>query len=96
MGGCAGLGQGPVLPPPPPPGLRCSSSSSWYPPTPFIQATPDVGSVNFRTVDFWGAVFKWYYMMFIFCINAADWGMMALLAYFFYFSQHSFIFWFSE
>ena len=55
-----------------------------------------VGSINFRTVDFGGAVFNWSYcvprvpsdtlalrgVMVLFCVEAADRGMMAFVAYF--------------
>ena len=60
------------------------------------QASLGIGSVNFRTVDFADAFFNWSYcvlcvlsdtsvlrcMMFIFCVKAAELGMMALVAYF--------------
>ena len=69
-----------------------------YPPPPlcpgnaYVQATPGVGSVNFRTVDLGGAFFNWShcalcvlsdswvlgFMMFIFCVQGADWGMMGV------------------
>ena len=60
------------------------------------QATPGVGSVNSRTVDFGGAFFDWSYCvpcvlsdtwglrcrMFIFCVKEARFRMMAFGAYF--------------
>ena len=72
------------LPPPPP---RPSNTH--------VQATLGVRSVNFRTVDFGGALFSWSYcvlcvlsdawalryMMFIFRVKEAAWGMMAFVAY---------------
>ena len=67
-----------------------------WPSNAHVQATPDVGSVKFRAVDFGGAFFNWSYcapcvlsdtwalrcMMFVFCVKDPDWGMMAFVAYF--------------
>ena len=60
-----------------------------------VQATPGVGSVNFRTVVFGGALFKWSScvlrvlcdtwglrcVMFTFCDKEAEWGRTAFVAY---------------
>ena len=73
------------VPHPPPPGPNSA----------YLQATPGVCSVNFRTVVFGGAFFKWSScvlrvlcdtwglrcVVLIFCVKEAEWGMMAFVAY---------------
>ena len=68
---------------------------AFVPATPMSKQQGGVGSVNFRTVDLRSALFNWSYcvpcvpsdalvcgcMMFLFCIQEADWGMMAFAAY---------------
>ena len=41
------------------------------PPPPLVQATLGVDSVNFRTVDFGGALFNWSYR--VLCVLSDTW-----------------------
>ena len=68
----------------------------FWPNNTYVQATPGVDSINFRTVDFGSAFFNWFYFvlrvlfytlvlrcrMFILCVKEADLGIMAFVAYF--------------